>query len=50
MADHQHAADHPVYGPVDLADRQRMFDNFVKFWVYHAVAVAVILIFLALVA
>ena len=41
MAEHEH-------GKMDITEQKQMFDKFVKFWVYQAVAVIAILIFLAL--
>lgn len=48
MAEHQHATAEHSDNRVDLAERQKMFENFIKFWIYHAVAISAILIFLAL--
>lgn len=35
-------------GKMDITEQKQMFDKFVKFWIYQAVAVIAILIFLAL--
>ena len=41
MAEYEH-------GKMDITERQQMFEKFVKFWIYQAVAVIAILIFLAI--
>jgi hypothetical protein len=48
MAEYERAPVDTQSNQVDLAERQKMFENFIKFWIYHAVAAIAILIFLAL--
>jgi len=40
-------ADH-VHGKMDISDHKKTFEGFIKFWVYHAIAIVVILILLAI--
>ena len=47
MAEHQ-AAEHK-HGEMDIADHQRMFDAFIRFWIYLFGGAIGVLIFLALV-
>lgn len=48
---HGHGHGHVVHGAVinDVAEHQRTFDAFIRFWVYVFGAAALVLIFLALV-
>lgn len=51
MADHQehgHAATTHQPGSTDIADHERMFASFIRFWVYVASGTIAVLIFLAL--
>ncbi|MBP7000463.1 aa3-type cytochrome c oxidase subunit IV [Amaricoccus sp.] len=48
---HQHAHGHApahVHGSADVAEHQKMFENFARFWVYVFGAAAAVLIFLAI--
>lgn len=47
MAEHQ-AAEHK-HGEMDIAEHQRMFDAFIRFWIYLFGGAIGVLIFLALV-
>jgi hypothetical protein len=41
-------AEHPQDSPADVAEHQRTFEAFVRFWVYVFTAVLLILVFLAI--
>lgn len=47
MAEHE-TTEHR-HGQMNIADQQRTFDAFIRFWIYLGAVVAVILIFLAIV-
>lgn len=41
-------AEHVQDNPTVVAERQQMFDNFIRFWVYVFAAAIAVLIFLAI--
>lgn len=47
MAEHHEASEYR-HGQMDIAEHQKMFASFVKFWIYQVVAIVGLLIFLAL--
>jgi Bacterial aa3 type cytochrome c oxidase subunit IV len=48
MAEHVHHGEHVEDNPATVAEHQRTFDGFVRFWVYVFGAAIAILIFLAI--
>ena len=41
-------AEHPQDSPTDVAEHQRTFEGFIRFWVYVFTAAILVLIFLAI--
>lgn len=53
MAEQDQVQHHPeeyAHGSMDIAEQERTFDGFVRFWIYLFGIVAAVLIFLAIVA
>lgn len=48
MAEHGHHVEHFQDNPATVAEHQRTFDGFIRFWVYVFGAAILILIFLAI--
>lgn len=47
MAEHHEASEYR-HGQMDITEHKKMFNAFVKFWIYQAIAIVGLLILLAL--